>query len=85
MWGIFFKASKKIFFLSGQALTPPSLSGRVTKKKYIFCGFPKYSLLLPAITIDDYNYLHHSRHYPALSFIHSHNRNYTAIICLAVK
>ena len=41
MLPFFSRASKKLFFLIGQAFTPsPSLSGRATKKR-TFCGFPK--------------------------------------------
>ena len=37
----FLKFQKTVFFLSGQALTPPPLSGRATKKRPLFlCGFP---------------------------------------------
>ena len=34
---IFLELERKFFFLSGQALTPPPLSGRVTKKKNLIC------------------------------------------------
>ena len=37
----FLELQKTVFLLSGQALTPPPLSGWVTKKRPLFfCGFP---------------------------------------------
>ena len=49
-WGIFFlELQKKLFFLSGQALTLPPLSGRATlkKKQNIFCSLPKLCCTTP--------------------------------------
>ena len=41
---IFLELQKTVFFLSGQALTPPPLlvAGALKKDRYFFCGFPKY-------------------------------------------
>ena len=52
-FGIFFELQKKLFFLSGPALTPLplslSLSGPTPQKNSFFCGFP-YTFPFPQIT-----------------------------------
>ena len=48
-WGIFLELLKRLFFLSGQALTlPPPLSGRTTKNGLYFFRLPFLSLKILA-------------------------------------
>ena len=39
-WGISLELQKKVIFSYQSGPTFPPLSGRATKKKYFFCGFP---------------------------------------------